>query len=326
MVGWLDTGLRRGEAGRLCAEYPLSLRPGSMANHRIIEEDGALAAHAMLHEATIHARNTQLRVGMIGLVYTDPSFRGRGLATRCIESCLMELRRRGVALAILWSDKHEFYARMGFSPAGCELLLSWRAAPMPGPLRTSEAHLEDLPALERLYARKPVRVERRPGDLGRLSAGPATWLRVARDGAGEPIAYAVAGRGDDFARCVHEWAGDGAGVLACIDRLAVDAGARLVMAGPPEDPVHDALRERAVDMGRGFFALAKVLDADALWRELVGDAEASAPDIPHDDLLALCFGSGNASRAVAMRLAPEAARLALDQLPRPLYAWGLDSI
>jgi GNAT superfamily N-acetyltransferase len=344
LLDWLDDGLRRGERGRLAAEYPLSLDPMRSGAHRVVYAAGAPVAHAMWHVVQGRARGRALPIGLIGLVYTDPAWRGRGLGPACVESCAEALRRRGVPLAALWSERHDFYARLGFHPAGRESLLRVdartcrRAQPAELPPEVGPVRRGDFPRLERLYAAKPVGAVRAAGALERLAAAPATALRVARED-GTPVAYAACGRGDDFPGVVHEWAGSAAGVVACLAALAAERGSVGLLAGPePEAPVA-ALRAAGAQGGDGCFALLRVLDAGALLdaiapagtrlrsrslhaaREAVLGTEA----LSGREVLAWLF-DGVWPPGLAARLAP-AERSALERvLPWPLYLWGFDSI
>ncbi len=344
LVDWLDDGLRRGEHGRLEAEYPLSMAAERCQGHRAIWSDGAPVAHAMLHGAAVRARGVTLPVGLIGNVFTAPEQRGRGLAKRCIEACLAEARSRGYPLAMLWSDQGALYERLGFQPCGVERRISLAgpalesAAALLGSagrtvaIEVSRPQASELPSLERLYAEKPVHVVRACGDLARLAAAPSTTLLTARrDGAA--IAYAAAGRGDDLQGVVHEWAGDTDGALACVVALAREHAAALLLASAePED-----LPERLISLGAHVVlapvGLARLLDAQKLWRTLH----------PHGSRLSFrkrgeyaLLAAGRVRERLPLSLALELffgsalgetkARPALPELPWPLYLWGFDSI
>ncbi|NNL66015.1 MAG: GNAT family N-acetyltransferase, partial [Myxococcales bacterium] len=123
LLAWLDDGLRDGRKGRLAAEYPTLLDPERGARHRIACVGDAFAAHAVSRTITLRVAQRSVRLGMIGLVYTDPRFRRRGLASACIEACVADLAAEGAAAALLWSDRHAFYRRLGFVPAGREILV-----------------------------------------------------------------------------------------------------------------------------------------------------------------------------------------------------------
>ena len=346
LCDWLDDGLRRGERGRLRAEYPLSMNVGPGA-HRVITLGEVPAAHAMFHTVQVASRGSALPVALIGNVYTDPAQRGRGLASACVEACARAAAAGGSPLALLWSDAHDFYRRLGFEPAGCEQYTDLDTAGLARARAGGAPELEvgapaegDWPALEALYAAKPQHVRRRPGQLARLAAAPACRLAVARR-ADRPLAYAAAGRGDDLQGAVHEWAGSSDGVLACLEHLHREAGARLLLSGPVlEDPV-DRLRRAGAAVRNGCLALARILDASALWSTIAPPecdvslhgagsgvrlrAAGESHEIGHVEALDLLFGPDSKADAEPAHTLPARARRAA-QLPWPLYLWGFDSI
>ena len=344
---WLDDGLRRGDRGRLAAEYPLSMGQGGSRRHQVIYLAGRPASHAMLHTVDVQLGGHRLRLGLVGNVYTDPSHRGRRLASACVEACVTEARRSRLPLVLLWSDAWEFYARLGFHPVSREHFLPLDAqqirAAEPNrisPIQVGAPEERDWLALESLYGAKPERVLRRAGDLRKLASTPGCTLRVARV-AGSPAGYAAVGRGDDFPGVVHEWAGGPGAVLACLADLVTTAGAHTLLFGPSEEAPVTRLLGAGARAKAGVFALARILDAPALWRALlpVGtgvqltqlnghlrlQSLGQSVSLEPTEALDLLFGEGvggpvraKLSRLLRSRLAP--------LLPRPLYLWGFDSI
>jgi hypothetical protein len=303
----------------------------------------------MWHVAEARAYGRGVPLGMIGLVYTEPECRGRGFARACIDSCVEELGRRGVPLAVLWSDKRDFYRRLRFHAAGRETLygvdsgLCHRArVGTRQPIGLDLAKPRDFDALESLYAAKPVGARRPPGALAGLAAAPDTQLVVARRRGG-PVAYAALGRGDDFPGVVHEWAGNPEGVLACLEAFCGEGGAIGWLCGPVDEDPAPALRRAGARGQEGAFALVRLIDAGGLWRRvaprlsdrvrleqcgervaLIGSAGRST--LAASEALELLFGTGEVPPSAAGLLTAEA-REALDQLlPWPLYLWGFDSI
>jgi len=344
LVAWLDGGMRRGEPGRLEREYPLSM--GESRGHRCVFAGESPVAHAMLHPVRAVARDRELGIGMIGNVYTEPTWRRLGLAGSCIEACLAEARSLGLPLAMLWSDAWDFYRRLGFVPAGRETQLrldpavlrrAWtsRDTISVGPPRPGEWS-----DLEALYAGKPQHARRRPGDLERLAAAPGTRLRVARV-AGRVAGYAAAGRGDDFQGVVHEWAGETDAVITCLHHLHGEAGVETILCGPEDEPLTARLRETGAAAHDGCFGLIRLLDAGALWSaiapkatDLVFIQEGERVAIEHgrartelspEAALDLLFGhgpEGPSGAALPVRIQRRLAPI----LPWPLYLWGFDSI
>lgn len=355
VTAWLEHGLRNGIRGRLQAEYPLSLTPENAGSQRLVRRGDRPLSHAMYHCVTGQFGDVRLPLGLIGLVYTEEEARGRGLAGRCVEACVEELLRNNVALAVLWSDRHAFYERLGFHPAGRErfLVLDQRVL---GRVSTCEAH-DPLPfvdepepahwsAIEALYRARRFRAERRPGDLARLAAAPESELRVAcRDG--QPVAYAALGRGDDFAEVVHEWAGEEAGVLACLEALLVGRRALGLMTGPEDGGLVARLRAAGAAQHDGVFGLVRLLDPRGLWKkvrtnvpELEGislarahggirvTGSAGSVEISDPQALALLLeGDAQADLSALTSALSDREWHGLEKRqPLPLYLWGFDSI
>lgn len=346
LVAWLDAGLRDGRRGRLAREYPTLLGPGSATFHQVAWVGGRPGAHAAGRVVRVRCDETELPLGMIGLVYTDPRERRRGLATACVEACTRDLARAGAAAVILWSDRHAFYRRLGFVPAGRESLLRLDARALAaaierlGPVDdVGEPEDDEWPLLETMIRGQRSFALRVPGELQRLAAAPDCSLRVARR-EGRAAAYAARGRGDDFPGVVHEWAGCPAGVAACLSSLLPASGELQLLCGPaPPEPVA-TLRAAGAPAFAGVLGLVRLVDPAGLWRaawpeatiDAGGDAErpwlersGHRVSLDAETLLHLILGPAMPP-ALRSRL-PDSWLAPLDAvLPRPVFLWGFDSI
>ena len=272
-----------------------------------------------------------------------------------MRACVEQLRREGVALAVLWSDLHGMYGRLGFHPAGRErfLLLEpevlQHASVCGGPapqLDVDAPQRGDWGMLERLYTSRRFRAERRTGDLELLAAAPEVTLRVARN-RGRPVAYAALGRGDDFAEVVHEWAGEEAGVLACLRALHHGRSTIGLMASPEDAELISRLLSAGAGEHTRVFALMRLLDSSKLWDAVSADAQglAAVEMVGTGDRVRVTGGAGEVqiteARALSLLLGNELPpelddlapaltaeeRVAFEKrVPLPLYLWGFDSI
>ncbi|MGH0033731.1 MAG: GNAT family N-acetyltransferase [Myxococcota bacterium] len=359
LLAWLDAGLRPGRPGRLEAELPVELSPESAADHVVATSEGRLLAHAFGRLVNAHARGIHVPVGLIGLVYTDPEARGRGLASRCVEQCVASLSRRGAMLVALWSDLEDFYARLGFHPGGRDALYVMDRTVCLEARRVLGARLEvgpleprEVPEVEALHSARAIGAEREAGVLAsRLTAPGCTTVVARRDG--RPVATATLGRGDDFPDVVHEWAGESAGVLGCLEWLSRSRDALGLLSGPLDAGILRALRSAGAAVHPRPFALLRITDPEALWRRLsVGRTALAARTLraegerlvlghrrarpgphrlggewsmSHPEALDLLFGSGPGPAPPACLTREE--RSDLEQaLPWPLFLWGFDSI
>ena len=345
LLTWLDEGLRNGRRGRLQAEYGPLLRDPGATRHAVADLGGRPIAHAMARLVDVQAAGVRTPLGMIGLVYTDPAFRRRGLAARCVGICEGWLAEAGVPLVALWSDRHDWYARLGYHLAGVEVNLLVDASvcaragsrlPFEGVIRTPQAG--DWPALEALHEQKSSRAARRPGQLRSLASGPDCRVVVARRGS-RALAYAALGRGDDFAGIVHDWAGESGAVLACLAHLLADRATLSVLAGPADGVLETALRSAGADAYEGGFALVKPLDPALLWQRLAPDhtelarrgegfrltGDGGACDLDGRETVRLLLGPGFPEPAGAA-FSPAQRRALGARLPWPLFVGGFDSV
>lgn len=360
LLAWLDDGLRDGHRGRLAAEYPVALSALRPEAHLVIEADGTFLSHAFIRRVDAVAAGVPLRLGMIGLVYSDPAVRDRGLGSACVEAATQALRDEGADLVALWTDRSRFYTRLGFTLAGREWL--WRldsdsidrarteVATRAGPARNGLSALDvsaprddDASALEALLACKPAYVRRAPGELlAAFCAAECETFVARRDGVA--VAYTALGRGDDFQSVVHEWAGQPEALLECLAaHLATRAKIGLLSSAAPE-PLVACLERAGAVPHPGAFAWLRILDASAVWSSisavtpgLEGSALSGANDdfvleagstktpLRHRDVSALIAGPRLPASVLGDLPDPWLA-VVKSRLPLPLFVWGFDSI
>jgi GNAT superfamily N-acetyltransferase len=338
--------------GELAAEYPLVFAPDAPGSLTTLGADGIVHSACATLVRDLAIGSERLRVGLIGSVATDPSERGRGLATRVLELAERELARDGAVIALLWADDAEFYRRRGWREFGCELDFAFDAAavarlPVRGTIR--RAAPDDVGAVHRLYLRQKNRVERTEAETRALLAVPGMETLVLHEDR-DVRAYACLGRGADFANTIHEWSGGPDDVLALVrahfERLqGASAEVFLLAPGDANELASEARACGARDW-RGVLALGKVIDpvaaaerlSDWTRNEVRVDVDSTSGGEPRITL-------ASASGSVALRpndllelLAPargECARVgelerALDvsfaRLPLTPFLWGLDSI
>jgi GNAT superfamily N-acetyltransferase len=349
LLDWLNAGLRPGKPNRLQREFPTALDDPDLDLHSVVKVGNQFVSHAFARVVEVCANGCTLSFGMIGLVYTDPAFRGKHYASSCVSRCLEKLRERNVPLAGLWSEQQDFYRHLGFEAAGQEIWFSIstedciraRTGQQDG-LQVGPPQDCDWAELESLYNQKPLRAIRQAGELRRLANAPETRLVVARN-ADRVLAYAALGRGDDFPRAVHEWAGQADGVLACLEALVDRGNAIAWLTGPAaEAPVQQLQKAGAVPVP-GHFALLRLLDAEAVWAAIHKDPSDahgcrlaktskaflfSTPDVEleltHLEALHLLFGPTLPPRAQSL-ISGVSTPEDSSRLPWPLFLWGFDS-
>lgn len=354
LLAWLNRGLRKNRKRRLEAEFPSALfsrDPASdLQKHVVVRCGGRLASHVLVHTIPVEALGLQIELGMIGMVYTDPDFRGRGAASLALDQALAQLKERGIPLAILWSDLDAFYNRLGFDRAGVENFYLLSSAQCQLASRSDCDRVTVRPVaetdwqdLEHLYAGKPSRHLRPAGELARLAAAPDCETLVAIQG-GVLTAYASMGRGDDLTGVVHEWAGDGDGLVACLLRFTQTRDEVTLLEGPVHEAATRPLRITGTRPHPGTLGLMQILDVEKLWSALsigceslseirltadsgfyVFETPGRSFKLSHSDALSLLVGP-SVPRALQLGLEPELRDALGTRFPWPLFLWGFDSI
>lgn len=341
----------------LAAEYPLCFQdafPGRVLAH---EEDGRVLSACAILVRDFAIGTLSVRCGLIGSVCTAPEARGRGLASALLRRAEDELAAEGCLLALLWADDPRFYGARGWRPVGSEVdfaLEPWHEARLSGASGIRAAAPDDRGAIHRLYTLHRERVERSREETSALLDAPGIEtlvLQRSRDVA----AYSCLGRGQDFARTIHEWSGSESDVLALVrehmlrSRARGENGATFLLTPSTAKGLHDRLRGCGVTWSEGVLAQGKLLDlqaAAALLGSVAGpearisvESELSGglprvavtlrgprgrAELTPEDLLAL-LAPARGRRGRIEEVERESG-LALTALPLPLFAWGLDSI
>ncbi len=251
---------------------------------RVSSVDGQVVASAMIVRRTVSCGDMTLTVGCLANVATVADYRGRGYANECVQQCLKVMEADTFDLSILFSDRHHFYGRLGYT-----------ACPMThfeGPPREEvcvksdtylvrKASVSDFAPIEAIYARYNLG---RPLAVVRSSAYWREWIRW--DGGGftsqalvaaagdEVIGYAVARRREDCADIVelctlpgHE---EAMRTLCCTisTGCAGDGVARLSLHLPGGYPL-PSIAEKclgSVQAGCDTSLMVRLLNSDALLR------------------------------------------------------------
>lgn len=288
------------EEGTVARDFPLFYNIHNLKHLWAAYEGEKLIGHAGYFPAVLRVENLPLLVAGIGGVYTEADHQGQGLGTKLIEKNIFEAKKNGAALAVLWSDRHDFYGKMGFYLTGRQWTIvlepKFSAALHD---RGTQLHL-DKSSLEifeggddsnflrqshEMISHLPIGVSRTLEEhTAYLASGSC---RVISAWAGNELAaYFVIGKGKDLTNCVHEWAGDEAALhhLAahCLETFQQTLYLFSPQFMPDEVNWIYSLNELGVPMKPEYMALVKLLDF-AKMKRLVKDYLAKA-GIPETDL------------------------------------------
>lgn len=138
---------------------------------------------------------------MIGAVYTHPQHRGKGLASRLLETAAERLRIAGEDFGVLWTTQPAFYERLGWTMADCgvlgEMAIGDPKPPAPSDVVRSPAE-NSAAAIEAIRRRQTnATTLRHPGDYRQLPPPADTVEALLLNPGKEDAGYALAGRTGD---------------------------------------------------------------------------------------------------------------------------------
>lgn len=276
VLALVNESIRSPQATTLAVDdYPLALAASNRDGLFVLEENEQLDACLACLVRPLRTSLGEIRVATIGSVVTHPGRRGKGCSRRLQEDVLARLRSRDVPLAVLWTDRPEYYAGRGFQPAGVEYhidLRSWRGPKqaLADNVRIREYRPEDATAVAGLYARHPYRTVREPGEDGLLYGMAGTRGSVVVDAEDVVVAYLFCGKGVDFPLYGLEWGGKAEHVSCLLAEARASGQAEWALV--PQGS--ERLRRLLVARGAGWFAQPSGLWAVLLPERLVELARA----------------------------------------------------
>jgi len=258
--------LRDNSRCHLIDEYPLAFSSQRIENIFVSKLNNELHAGLVTLEREIEVRKGEwARALFIGSVVTSPEHRHRGLQRHLFHSVEETAEKNKIDFLVLWSNQLEFYQKLGFELAG--LQASWiathRAPLVRGPSNIRVQVIESSSARLRKehfesFDKKICRVKRSFEDMESLFRIPQMTI------ASTERAYALMGKGEDFAKVCHEWSGPAEEVLACFDALrAVEPAVRILSPGVLHDAdeglVVQALENASFENRLEYLGLFKVI-------------------------------------------------------------------
>lgn len=118
----------KGRRLSLARRFPALLRPGNCPDILLACRGAAIAACVVVKRFDWIAPESRWRGAMIGMVYTHPAERGRGLASQLLRAAEQALRADGTAFAVLWTARPSFYQRLGWTASDCGVFGTWSGA------------------------------------------------------------------------------------------------------------------------------------------------------------------------------------------------------
>lgn len=247
--------------------------PENIGNVRLYIKDGQILASAAMFAHIMITPAGSVKLGVIGLVATAAEARGQGYATQIIQEMEIMARLQGLDGILLWSDKADFYEKLGFAAVGQQRIYMLHNLPEPATKVNADVRGEWTVAQVRpLYDKHPSRVKR-TDDWWRWIQKITSCLKLeAVSPEGEVLAYVGFGRGKDMQNIVHEWGGR-PDVLHALLWTVRKINPDLMWLTHPAlvDPIRPLLPADEAPLVEGNLALAKLFKSvdpavlDAMW-------------------------------------------------------------
>jgi predicted N-acetyltransferase YhbS len=278
--------LYKEEEGDVARDFPQLYDANNSQHLWLAQEQNKIVAHAGFFPAEMKVEGIILPVAGIGGVFSVPEVRGQGIGAQLVEKCVAEAHKGGAALAFLWSDKHEYYAKMGFHLVGRQWTLAFtpeqaallEARGEKGGVKKAQLRFtigdtspEFLEQSFRFQEQLNIGIARSREEHERYLLSGACDLFAVWVGR-QLLAYFVMGKGKDLQNYVHEWAGDEAGLhyLAAHCLASFNHAFYLISPQFMPDEVNwlYALDELGIKMSPERMGLVKLLDFGKVQRLL----------------------------------------------------------
>lgn len=191
--------------------WPQLYRSDGAGTFFVLRDDAELVAHCAVRLDRLLTQGGEHTVALLGSVATAPDRRRCGHATTLLRAAIAHCEAAAASTVLLWAERPELYARVGFEPGPGELMATIARRPLTGPTNVRLATVADHAALHALHERKPLRIARSAMAMSGLLTTPGLWTFVLEQH-GRIIAYACCGKGADLQGVWHEIGGDDADV------------------------------------------------------------------------------------------------------------------
>lgn len=268
ILEFLNKNLRSDKAWSITNEYPTALHPTNLHNIRIVKQNNDIVSHAVVKPLVIKSPHVIYKVAAIGSVVTDEGFRKQGLSTKILQNCLDASLQQNCDIAILWTNMHDFYRKMGFELAGSEIsfLIDQNLTDTASSqFRFSADPKVAAESIHRLYSLHTVGTARTLEETRKFLIIPETKLYTAWDSQNQLVAYAIEGKGADLGGYIHEWGGSTTGLLSLLSWIRHSTGQNKTIIVPQHSlQLIEKLRAKNLIQHNGFLGMIKLLQFDQL--------------------------------------------------------------
>lgn len=272
LVKFLDQNLRPQNKWSITSEYPTALNQENIHNLRIITEGNQVLSHAALKPHIIKTPIAIFKAGAIGSVVTHDKYRNQGLSRTVLNDCLDLAKKQDCDFAILWTNLHDFYQKIGFALAGYEVSLAIdsnfevQRDTQYKILKTSNV---DPMALHKLMSQHTVSTFRNPDEVRKYLNIPNSNVYTLWEPNGALGAYCVEGKGADLGGYIHEWGGGVSRILQLLKYIQEDQKREIKIIAPNHaHNLIDSCMERGALRTEGFLGMIKLINEDNFFKKI----------------------------------------------------------
>ena len=268
---FLNKKLRSDSTWSIDSEYPTALTRSNIHNMRIIKDEAQIVSHAVVKPLVIKSPHLIYKMAAIGSVVTDPDYRNQGHSSKLIKDCLELAEKQQCDAAVLWTNLHDFYRKIGFELAGTEVSLI-----IDRPLTNSESDLRFSSdpkvapeAIYRLYSNHTLTTVRSIEETRKYMSIPQTKIYTAWEKNGSLAAYAIEGKGADLGGYIHEWGGMVNKLVPLFNYIYAQNKKPMTIIVPRHARNLIAqMEERGVQTHIGFLGMIKIINHDQLFGKI----------------------------------------------------------
>ena len=338
---FLNRELRPGIEWSITSEYPTALNSQNLNNIRIIRDQTELLAHALVRPLLVRTTWGLIKTAAIGSVVTSSQHRNQGLSTKTIESCVELARSQSCDIAILWTNLFDFYRKLNFELAGCEMHLSIDKEfnGSTGDFRLLVSNKVAPESILKLYTQHSVHTLRSPEEVKQYLQIPKSQLYTVWNSQNQLLAYAVEGKGADLQSHIHEWGGGTSALIWLFSQIRTQKGQPITVIAPSH--AKNLVRQLAPFAGvihSGHLGMMRILN----WTRVFEKIHRHAKLLGHNGLVLekqgdryvygidnLIWRTEDEKEITRFLLGPEKEaihRHFKGLLPLPFWIWGWDSV
>ncbi len=349
VLSFLNQQLRADSTWAINLEYPTAVTPQNIHNMSIIESNDKIVSHALFKPLITKTPSAIYKIGAIGSVVTDPSYRQQGLSTLNMQNCLNKATEQNCDLVVLWSDQQEFYRKFGFELAGIEYTYVFDQ-----PFKMQNENLKfikgtaiDPNAILKLYSQHTVNTVRTVDEIQQFLKIPNSQVFTAWSESNQLLAYAVEGKGADLQSFIHEWGGQVPALTDLFSHIVKTEQKNYhIMVPTHSTNMRSALDKLELFCHQGFMGMIRIHNFDAVALKVKKAFRAEGYDqfvleknngqvvfgcgtdlytLDHEtDLVKILFGPAHVDDMTFIKA--ETRQILKQILPLPLWIWGWDSI